>query len=111
VADFEFAEPEQPLRTAYEPRVRIATFGDGYEQRVADGENPTLRTWRLRFRQVPATIDLIDAFLTVRRGVTSFTWRPPGASADVRVVCSTWNRDDVGGDYAEVQADFREVPA
>jgi hypothetical protein len=27
----------------------------------------------------------------------------------VRVVCENWRREDVNGEYAEIQADFREV--
>jgi len=77
------------LKTAQ--RVRTASFGDGYEQRVADGINTQPEVWQLTFTNVDtATADAIEAQLKGYAGVTAFTWTPPGRS-QIKVVCDPQN--------------------
>jgi phage-related protein len=63
------------------PRVLVAQYGDGYQQRVADGINHMLRQWQLTFSSRQERIDEIRAFLDARAGVESFDWTPPRGDA------------------------------
>lgn len=76
----------------YDPRVRVARFGDGYEQRVADGVNPMAEAWALTFAvRTDSEAAGIVGFLAARGGFEAFDWtRPDGVS--IRVVCRKWNR-------------------
>jgi phage-related protein len=56
--------------------VRKAQYGDGYEQRVADGINNRSSTYNLTFKRDAATIAAIMAFLDAHAGATAFLWTP-----------------------------------
>lgn len=58
-------------------RVRIARFGDGYSQSVADGINNTIQSWPVQFYGNETLIGSIRAFLDARKGAESFFWKPP----------------------------------
>lgn len=95
-------------RVEITPRVRVSKFGDGYEQRVADGINTLPRKWSIRLAASTATVNAADAFLRARGGVESFDWVAldgrPG-----RWVCRTWSVSYDSGDGAELAATFEEV--
>ena len=56
-------------RTAKQ-RVLVATFGDGYEQRVGDGVNVKEESFSIAFNNRPASeINLIAAFFDVKAGI------------------------------------------
>lgn len=57
-------------------KVRRAQFGDGYDQRVADGLNNRSSTYQLQFIRDAATISAILAFLDAHAGATAFYWTP-----------------------------------
>ena len=85
--------PDFGAATAYEPKVRIAKFGDGYEQRVADGINTARDQYDLRFMmRDDVEAAAILAFLTARNGLEAFDWIPPLESTAVRAVCRSWSR-------------------
>ena len=61
--------------------VLTAKFGDGYEQRVADGINTLNETYSLTFKtRTKAEIDDIVVFLDTKKGVTSFTFTLPDSN-------------------------------
>lgn len=92
-----------------EPRVLTAKFGDGYEQRSADGINTDLKTWQVQFKnRDDSEAAAIVAFFAADAGVTSFDWTPPGGSAG-KYVCSRWTRSPTQVDRNTITAVFREV--
>tara|TARA_R110002096_G_scaffold35077_3_gene99567 strand:+ start:3160 stop:3558 length:399 start_codon:yes stop_codon:yes gene_type:complete len=68
-----YAVPDKSMTKNSTPRVLVASFGDGYEQRIADGINTLNETYSLSFaNRLKADIDDIVAFLDVKKGVSSF---------------------------------------
>jgi len=90
------------------PRVLTVSFGDGYEQRVGDGINTINTDWNLTFKGTLAEIQEIDAFLTSKAGVTSFTWTPFGFS-EIKVVCDDWSQPVISANTSTITTKFRRV--
>lgn len=95
------------------PAVRVAKFGDGYEQRAAYGINTMTRIWRVRFTdtQSAAVTPDIDAFLAARGGLEAFEWTDPTGVAG-KYVCREWRRTwepGPGYAYGWLDATFEEV--
>tara|TARA_R110000796_G_scaffold165843_1_gene282709 strand:+ start:552 stop:950 length:399 start_codon:yes stop_codon:yes gene_type:complete len=68
-----YATPDKSMMKNSTPRVLVASFGDGYEQRIADGINNLDETYTLTFAtRLKADIDDIVAFLDLKKGVSSF---------------------------------------
>lgn len=85
--------PDFGLEADYKPRVRLARFGDGYEQRVGDGINTDQDKWNLTFTvRTDTETSAILAFLKARNGIEAFDWTPAGESTAIRVVCREWHR-------------------
>lgn len=102
--------PDAGATCTREPRVRKAQFGDGYEQRAADGINNDLRSWSVSFSvRTNAEIALIDAFLTTCGGVTAFTWADPDGNSST-YVCRKWTRTVGQANIQAISATFDEVP-
>jgi phage-related protein len=98
-----------------EPRVAVTRYGDGYEERAADGLNPKPQRWTLAFRGIERGVaDAIVAFFRARvdpvTGLEPFDWTPLWHSAPIRVVCRSWTRT-LGEVWAEddVRAVFEQV--
>lgn len=71
--------PDRGLKSEQKPRVLKATYGDGYEQRVAAGINNTPESWSLTWKnRTSAEANKIVKFLEDQGGVTSFDWYPTG---------------------------------
>jgi phage-related protein len=102
------AIPSYAIEVEITPRVRVARFGDGYEQRVAHGIRTTPRRWSLRFVRHDDELDAIEAFLAARGGVEAFDWTPPRGPAGTWV-CRTWRRSLTQPNYGEISCTFEEV--
>ena len=102
--------PDFGASAEYKPRVRVAKFGDGYEQRVGDGINTGQDTWNLRF-SVRSDLETgaILAFLETRASAEAFDWTPPGGIGPIRVVCREWNRSFDRNDQNTVSTKFELV--
>jgi len=69
--------PDRGLKADSKPRVLVATYGDGYEQRVAAGINNIAEVWNLTWKnRSAADANKILAFLEDQGGVTAFDWYP-----------------------------------
>lgn len=90
------------------PRVMKSQFGDGYQQRVADGINTQPRAWSLVFTNSVTVSDAIVAFLVARNGVESFDWTPPSGAAG-KFLCEEWQEEYLTDNVRRVSAVFREV--
>lgn len=92
------------------PRVNIAKFGDGYTQRSTIGINVLDKTWNLQFQQNSLDdINSIESFFVTRKGVTPFSWLPPGESIEVKVVCTKWSKTYDSHISATLSATFELV--
>ena len=94
-----YATPDKSMAKQSAPRVLVASFGDGYEQRIADGINTLNETYSLSFASRPkADIDDIVAFLDGKKGVNNFTLTLPDTNnttrtgeRDVKVVTTNYS--------------------
>lgn len=100
--------PAYSAQQTKKPRVRKSAFGDGYEQRSADGINTIKRVWSLRFTKASADIAEVDAFLSSMGGVTSFDWTPPTGTAG-KWLCEEWSEGLDGFNKNIITATFIEV--
>lgn len=100
--------PSYSVELEVTPRVRVAKFGDGYEQRTADGLNTLPRRWSLRFVRHDSDLDAVESFLVARGGVEAFDWTPPKGAAG-KWVCREWRRSLTQPNYGEITCTFEEV--
>jgi len=93
------ATPDKSMAKQSTPRVLVANFGDGYEQRIADGINTLNETYSLSFaNRLKADIDDIVAFLDGKKGVSNFTLTLPDTNnttrtgeRDVKVITTNYS--------------------
>ena len=106
-------ETYEPMQLEKEPKVLVSKFGDGYEQRVADGINNNLQKWSLSFtKRSDADIDAIYDFLDARGGVESFFWTPRSEAASRTFVCRKYTRRfDIYDVVQSINFILEEVPA
>lgn len=96
-----------------EPRVIKNKFGDGYEQRVADGINNILLEFDYTFedRTLAETAAILH-FLHQRKAVDCFLFTPPVPfNQRKKFVCPTWNKSIAYYNNYTIRAKFVEVPA
>lgn len=93
------ATPDKSMSKASTPRVLTAKFGDGYEQRIANGINSIDETYSLSFKTRPkADIDDIVLFLDTQKNVSKFLFTMPDTNnttrtgeKDVKVVATNYS--------------------
>jgi phage-related protein len=100
--------PEYGANLTRKPRVHMAQFGDGYQQRVGDGINTIARSWSLLFKGTPAEIDVIEAVLANAAGTASLDWTPPSGAAG-KWICPEWSRISVQYNEETLSTIFNEV--
>lgn len=100
--------PDASHEKQAEPKVRVAKFGDGYEQRSPAGLTPLLPTWSMTFTGGRAEIDAIDDFLTARNAVESFTWKNPDEEEGL-YVCRKWQKRREHGVRVTLSCEFEKV--
>ena len=67
--------------------VIIANYGDGVEQRAANGLNSIRRTWNVQINSLNKTDrDTMVAFYKAHGRVLSFNWTPPGETTSLKWV-------------------------
>lgn len=102
--------PDFGAQANYRPRVRVARFSDGYEQRVADGINTGNDEWSLAFANRDDTeTGQILAFLSARGGFEAFNWTPPTEATAIVVVCREWNKTLDRNNLNTITAKFERV--
>lgn len=84
--------PDWTAKKKKKPRVNKLQFGDGYEQRIADGINTDPEEWSISFSTDPDTVNSIDSFLEDRKGLEAFLWTTPSGNT-YSFKCEEW---DVG---------------
>lgn len=78
------------MEVSSEPRVRRVQFGDGYEQRTADGLNNHLKKYGVTVKVSREEGKRLEAFLSEQGGWRAFLWMPPDSDTPIRVVCRKW---------------------
>ena len=108
-------QPDKQLSRKNTPRVHLAQFGDGYEQRLQDGINSLKQEISVSFQTRPkAEIDDLVAFFESLNGVTKFRFdladSNAGSSTEtIKVVCEDWTQKWEYDDYYTLDATFRRV--
>ena len=106
---FNLATPDQNASKTSTPRVFLATFGGGYEQRLLDGCNPVRESWALRFSNRPqADIAAVEAFLVAMAGVHSFVWTTPEGLIKA-FKCAQWTSSYRSPGDADLACTFEQV--
>lgn len=82
--------PETAYQVSHEPKVKVAKFGNGYEQRVKDGINNQLKTYQLSFIKHADIGKQINEFLKARGAVESFLWLTSDDNSKRKFVCRGW---------------------
>ncbi|RSK77852.1 phage tail protein [Pandoraea apista] len=88
--------------------VRKAQFGDGYEQRVADGLNNQRSSYQLTFVGDAAKISAILAFLDAHAGAKSFFWTP-SLRPQALFVCEKYSDPVKDGSIYTISATFDQT--
>lgn len=109
-----FSPPIQPSQNGtgkkIKPRVLMAEFGDGYEQRIGDGLNTIRREVALQFEALTTDQkNTIETNLIDWAGQESFYYTLPDESVQGRYVCSEWSVDPVGPGFWAMTLTLREV--
>lgn len=93
------ATPDKSMTKTAAPRVLQISFGDGYEQRIADGINSINETYSLSFKtRLKEDIDDIVFFLDAQKNVAKFLYTMPDSNnttrtgeKDVKVVATNYS--------------------
>lgn len=102
--------PDIGAQVEYKLRFKEAKFGDGYEQRYADGLNSVSEVWSLAFTNRDNTdIDAIITFLKARAGVEVFDWETPNGDT-LKFRCKQFSKGiPVNGVISDASAVFEQV--
>ena len=101
--------PDNGVSYEAKPNVRQIKFGDGYEQRAANGLNTMPKKWTLKFSMRNDTeADAITSFLEAQAGVTSFTWTDINNYTG-KYVCRSWTRVKERYNLNTINCEFDQV--
>ena len=110
MATFPSYKPVYSATKRSEPKIRVAQFGDGYEQRTSFGINQNPKEWNLTFDVTDADADIIETFLNDRAAdAASFDWTPPDTNTSYKWVCPSWNREMYEFLRSRIEVTFRQV--
>lgn len=91
-------------------KVLTAKYGNGYEQRVADGLNNGLASWELSWENLTdADSTTIVAAFEAAKGVDYFTWQPPKSAVSKKWVISSYSITAMSGNIYTITASLRQV--
>tara|TARA_B100001173_G_scaffold141993_1_gene123249 strand:+ start:496 stop:906 length:411 start_codon:yes stop_codon:yes gene_type:complete len=113
--------PDKTLNRQTQPKVRVARFGDGYQQRIADGLNTLRDTFTVNFvNRLKAEADDIEAFFRTKKAVTAFSFTYPDSNSGtndsegspvttIKVVCTQWSQSWSNSGSYSITATFERV--
>lgn len=107
--------PDKGFSQSNETVVFKAEFGDGYEQRVANGINNNKQKFEMAFMTRPKDeIDDIVDFFASKKGTTAFDFtfansNESGNEETVKVVIEKWTQTWKYDDYYDLKATARRV--
>jgi phage-related protein len=94
------------------PTIHVASFGDGYEQRIANGINNLAQSMSLSFTTRPkAEIDDLVAFFESLGGVSKFrlTIDDSNGAETIKVVCKSWSQTWAYDNFYSLSASVERV--
>ena len=114
--------PDRGISRQSTPRVLTARFGDGYEQRIADGINSINEMFSVTFNnRSAAEVDDITGYFASLKGATSFTYTIPDSTQTsnvapdtagerrLKVVCQSYSQSYHHDGFYSVSATFKRV--
>jgi len=91
------------------PNVRVTKYGDGYQQRQANGLNTQPKNWTLKFSlRTDAEANAITSFLSTAGGVNSFDWTDVDGYSG-KYVCHSWSRSKDRYNLNSISCAFEQV--
>jgi phage-related protein len=91
------------------PRIMIAKFGDGYEQRSPDWINNLPREISIKVDQTRDIVQQLQQFLASTKGSQAFLYTPYDDTQGTFVADQGWQVTEKGYDYALLEVTIREV--
>ena len=107
--------PDKGFQKKDKARLYQTTFGDGYEQRLANGINALEQEFTLNFKTRPkAEIDDLVSFFVGLNGVDSckFTYADSnagGSESSVKAIATDWTQTFNHGDYYSLSVKLTRV--
>jgi phage-related protein len=114
--------PDKGIGRHSTPRVLVAKFGDGYEQRLVDGINSVDEVFSVTFNnRTAAEIDDITGYFASLKGATSFTYTIPDSTQTsnvapdtagerrLKVVCQIYSQSYHHDGFYSVSATLKRV--
>jgi phage-related protein len=107
--------PDKGFTRKNTPTIFRTQFGDGYEQRLANGINNLKQEFSISFAtRTKADIDDIVDFFELKGGVTPFNYtyedsNESGGEKTVKVVCDEWQQTWEYAEYYSLSCTFRRV--
>jgi phage-related protein len=82
--------PDVPYTDKEEWRLKIAKFGDGYQQRTLDGINALDKSWSLSWTNRKSSIVKNMMDYLANRKAAAFTFLDPATQEEWTVFCDDW---------------------
>jgi len=107
--------PDKGFTRKNAPSIFKTEFGDGYEQRLANGINNLKQEFSINFAtRTKEDIDDIVDFFELKGGVTAFTYtyadsNEGGGEKAVKVICDDWTQTWEYEDYYSLSCTFRRI--
>ena len=101
--------PDLGFSVEVKPSVKTVSFGDGYEQRRAEGINAMGYSWSLTFKRSKIIIASIVAFLLARNGTESFDFAAPNGTTYRVVATDGWTVVDSDVGWQTLTVKFKLV--
>lgn len=102
--------PSYPIDKQAEPRIKRASFGDGYSQQAPDGINYNLYTWNLSWDVLTSDEKTtIENFLINQKGYITFEWTDPSSTV-YKVKCPSWTVTNFEPSLYKITATFKQAP-
>lgn len=107
--------PDRSMARRTTPKVLLASFGDGYEQRTPLGINSIGEEYTVTFKtRTKADIDDISTFLDSQKGANNFSFTIPdtngvGNETTIKVVCSDYSKTWEYDNFYTLEATLRRV--
>lgn len=91
--------------------VKKVQFGDGYEQRQAQGLAPILESWNVSVVGQKSYIDEIKKFLDEHGGYKAFMWRVTPDEDYKKYIAASYRRSAKGGGIWKIDLEMQQVMA
>ena len=110
MATFPISNPVYNTRFNTRPKIKVLSFGDGFEQRLTEGLNQNPLSVNLTFELSQTDADTAITFLNSRvEDGASFDYTLPSESSSRKFVCTSFPRSIPFLNRVTLSCTFREV--